>query len=172
MVETAELLRRLDGIATIRRGSNRAQLVHEILESGDGRLSSAGAIVVQTGSHTGRSPKDKYIVRDALTSPHVWWDNVAAMSPAQFDLLKDDMLAYAAGRTLYHEALNAGADSSFRVAVDVVTETAWHALFIRNLLIRERTGDATMPALILQCRALSPIRRAMAPGPAPSLRST
>jgi phosphoenolpyruvate carboxykinase (ATP) len=150
MVETAELLRRLDGIATIRRGSNRAQLVQEILAAGEGQLTSAGAIAVETGSHTGRSPKDKYIVRDALTTPHVWWDNVAAMSPAQFDVLKDDMLAYAAGRTLYHEALNAGADSSFRVAVDVVTETAWHALFIRNLLIRERTGDATMPALILQ----------------------
>src|SRR5262249_16036092 len=115
---------------------------------GEGRLTSEGALAVTTGAFTGRSPKDKYIGRDALTGPNVWWDNCAGMSPAQFDGLLEDMLDYAAGRSLYHEELAAGADPSFRIDVDVVTGTAWHALFIRNLLIREH-GAVAMEALIL-----------------------
>ena len=149
MAQSAELLRRLEGIATIRKGGNRAQMVTAALVAGEGQLSADGALAVTTGSHTGRSPKDKYVVRDALTGPHVWWDNVAALSPGQFDLLLDDMLVYAKGRSLYHEQLCAGADPAFRVAVSVVTETAWHALFIRNLLIREKGEGAPMSATIL-----------------------
>ncbi|MEO6011982.1 MAG: phosphoenolpyruvate carboxykinase (ATP) [Devosia sp.] len=149
MAETGELLRRLKGIATIREGGNRAQLVTAALMAGEGQLTADGALAVSTGSHTGRSPKDKYIVRDALTGPHVWWDNTGSMSPGQFDLLLEDMLAHATGRDLYHEQLSAGADLDFRMAVSVVTETAWHALFIRNLLIRDRGEDAPLEATIL-----------------------
>lgn len=117
--------------------------------AGEGRLTAHGALAVTTGAFTGRSPKDKYIVRDELTAPNVWWDNTAAMSPTQFDLLLEDMLAHAAGRSFYHEELSAGADPAFRMAIDVVTETAWHALFIRNLLIRQRQGGEAMAATIL-----------------------
>jgi phosphoenolpyruvate carboxykinase (ATP) len=150
MAQTQVLLRRLEGIAKMRRGDNRAQLLTAALVAGEGRLSATGALTVTTGAHTGRSPKDKYIVRDALTAPHVWWDNCAAMSPAQFDQLTEDMLAHAEGRELYHEELSAGADPAYRTAVDVVTETAWHALFIRNLLIRSKGEDAAMQVTILQ----------------------
>ncbi len=149
MAQTADLLRRLEGIAAIRRGGNRAQLVTAALMAGEGQLTNAGALAVTTGSHTGRSPRDKFIVRDALTAPHVWWDNCGAMEREHFDLLLDDMVAYTAERQLWHEALGAGADPSFRIAVDVVTETAWHALFIRNLL-RAREAGAAMTATILQ----------------------
>ncbi len=149
MAQTGSLLRRLQGIATIRSGGNRAQMVTAALVAGEGRLTSSGALSVTTGQFTGRSPKDKYIVRDALTDPHVWWDNAASLSAAQFDLLLEDMLAYANGRSLYHEQLSAGADPAFRMAVSVVTETAWHALFIRNLLIRDPGEGAPMSATIL-----------------------
>ena len=149
MAQTAELLRRLEGIARIRRGANRAQLVTAALVAGEGQLTNSGALAVTTGAYTGRSPKDKFIVRDALTDTHVWWDNAGSLSPRHFDQLLDDMLAHAAGRELYHEQLSAGADPNFRLAVDVVTETAWHALFIRNLL-RYRAEDAAMSATILQ----------------------
>ncbi|HYD06405.1 MAG TPA: phosphoenolpyruvate carboxykinase (ATP) [Reyranella sp.] len=149
MAQTGVLLRRLQGIATIRSGANRAQMVTAALMAGEGRLTSSGALAVTTGAYTGRSPKDKYIVRDALTDPHVWWENSAAMTTAQFDLLLEDMLGYAKGRALYHEQLSAGADPAFRMAVGVVTETAWHALFIRNLLIRDRGEGAPMAATIL-----------------------
>jgi phosphoenolpyruvate carboxykinase (ATP) len=149
MAQTAELLRRLEGIATIRSGGNRAQLVTAALEAGEGQLTAWGALTVTTGTHTGRSPKDKYIVRDDLTAPHVWWDNTAALSTAQFDTLLSDMLDYAKGRSLYHEQLSAGADRNFKMAVSVITETSWHALFIRNLLIRDSGEGAPMAATIL-----------------------
>ena len=149
MAQTGVLLRRLQGIATIRSGANRAQMVTAALVAGEGRLTSSGALAVTTGQFTGRSPKDKYIVRDALTDANVWWDNAGAVSPAQFDQLLEDMLEYATGRSLYHEQLSAGADPAFRMAVSVFTETAWHALFIRNLLIRDPGEDAPMAATIL-----------------------
>jgi phosphoenolpyruvate carboxykinase (ATP) len=149
MAETGVLLRRLQGIAKLRHGGNRAQLMSAAIAAGEGRLTASGALAVTTGAHTGRSPRDKYIVRDALTDAHVWWDNAGAMTPAAFDRLLEDMLAHAAGRTLYHEQLSAGADPGFRTAVDVVTETAWHVLFIRNLLIRERRGGEQLAATIL-----------------------
>ena len=149
MAETGVLLRRLEGIATIRSGGNRAQMVTAAIMADEGRLTSSGALSVTTGAFTGRSPKDKYIVRDALTGPNVWWDNSAAMSTEQFDLLLEDMLEYTRGRSLYHEQLSAGAELAQRMAVSVVTETAWHALFIRNLLIRDAGEGAPASATIL-----------------------
>src|ERR1041384_4603441 len=118
MAQTGVLLRRLQGIATIRSGANRAQMVTAALMAGEGRLTSSGALAVTTGAYTGRSPKDKYIVRDTLTAPNVWWENAGALSPEHFNLLLEDMLAYARGRSLYHEQLSAGADPAFRMAVD------------------------------------------------------
>lgn len=117
----------------------RAQLVEAALAAGSGSLTAWGALAVSTGiEHRACLPKDKYIVRDALTADHVWWDNAGAMSPTQFDLLLDDALDYAIDRRLYEENLRAGADPAHAMAVTVFTETAWHALFIRNLLIVSR----------------------------------
>jgi phosphoenolpyruvate carboxykinase (ATP) len=148
MAETAHLLRRLQDIARLRRGANRAELVTAAVVAGEGQLTESGALAVETGAFTGRSPKDKYIVRDRLTTDHVWWDNAAPLARERFDLLVEDMLAYAAGRVLWHEALGAVADPALGLDVDVVTETAWHALFIRNLL-RTRGAGAPMAATIL-----------------------
>ena len=72
MAQTGVLLRRLQGIATIRSGANRAQMVTAALVAGEGRLTSSGALAVTTGAYTGRSPKDKYIVRDKLTPTNGW----------------------------------------------------------------------------------------------------
>src|SRR3569623_334840 len=101
MAQTAELLRRLEGIARIRRGGNRAQMVTDARVAGEGQHTNSGALAVTTGIFTGRSPKDKYIVRDALTAPHVWRDNTGARDPGQFDRLLEDMLDYARRRDLY-----------------------------------------------------------------------
>jgi len=111
-------------------------LVETALASGEGRLAAGGALAVTTGVFTGRSVKDKFIVRDAMTHDKVWWDNSAAMSPAHFEALLGDMLAAVEGKTLHAQHLLAGADRRHELAVSVFTETAWHALFIRNLLIR------------------------------------
>ncbi|MFT6658060.1 MAG: phosphoenolpyruvate carboxykinase (ATP) [Maritalea sp.] len=99
-------------------------------------FSADGALVADTGQHTGRSAQDKYIVDDALTHDTVWWDNAKAASTEQFDLLLGDMLDAAKDKELFVQQLYAGADVSHQLNVEVFTENAWHALFIRNLLIR------------------------------------
>jgi phosphoenolpyruvate carboxykinase (ATP) len=99
-------------------------------------LVSGGAINAETGIHTGRSPKDKFTVRDATTEKVVWWENNNAMSPAHFEVLLGDFIAHAEGMDLFVQDLYGGADPAHRVKARVVCEFAWHSLFIRNLLIR------------------------------------
>lgn len=115
-------------------------LVARAVAAGGAELTADGAVSVRTGAFTGRSPKDKFIVRDALTAERVWWDNSAAMSPEHFDLLLADVEAALAGATIYRQDLLAGADPSHQYKVTVLTPSAWHALFIRNLLIRPGEG--------------------------------
>jgi phosphoenolpyruvate carboxykinase (ATP) len=100
-----------------------------------------GALAADTGAHTGRSPKDKYIVRDKLTEASVWWDNNGALSPAQFDLLLADFLDHTYAKDLFVQDLFAGADEPNRIKIRVITEFAWHSLFIRNMLIRPRLDE-------------------------------
>ena len=111
-------------------------LVARSLMGEESELTADGAVSVRTGAFTGRSPKDKFIVRDGLTENTVWWDNSGAMSPAQFDLLLDDAVAAMGGHAVLRQDLLAGADPRHQYAVTVLTPSAWHALFIRNLLIR------------------------------------
>lgn len=111
-------------------------LVARALADGSAQLTADGALSVRTGAFTGRSTKDKFIVRDALTADTVWWDNAGAMTPAQFDTLLADAAASLAEGAVFVQELLAGADPRHQFAVTVLTPSAWHALFIRNLLIR------------------------------------
>src|SRR5690606_3738204 len=111
-------------------------LVARALQGEECQLTDDGAVSVRTGKFTGRSPKDKYIVRDGLTENSVWWDNSGAMSPAQFELLLADAVAAMGGHAMFRQDLLAGADPRHQYGVTVLTPSAWHALFIRNLLIR------------------------------------
>ena len=104
-------------------------------------VAKGGALSAETGTHTGRSPNDKFIVRDALTDQSVWWDNNNAMTPQAFDTLYADMTASARNKELYAQDLYAGADSALQLNVRVFTELAWHSLFIRNLLIRPSSEE-------------------------------
>lgn len=112
------------------------KLVEEALVRKEGRLIYGGAFAVDTGKHTGRSPKDKFTVRDATTENTIWWDNNKAMTPEAFDLLHADMMAYAEGKELFAQDLYGGADVDHRLPTRVVTELAWQSHFIRNMLIR------------------------------------
>ena len=111
-------------------------LVARSLQGEESELTVDGAVSVRTGAFTGRSPKDKFIVRDGLTEKSVWWDNSGALSPDQFDLLLADVVGALGGHAVFRQDLLAGADPRHQYAVTVVTPSAWHALFIRNLLIR------------------------------------
>ncbi|RUU11795.1 phosphoenolpyruvate carboxykinase [Mesorhizobium sp. M7A.T.Ca.TU.009.01.3.2] len=119
----------------VRYNFGAAALYEESIRRGEARLTAHGALVAETGQHTGRSPKDKFVVRNSDTEPHVWWDNNKAISPAQFDTLLADFQAHAADKDLYVQDLAGGADAGLKLPTRAITEFAWHSLFIRNLLI-------------------------------------
>ncbi|HYF57273.1 MAG TPA: phosphoenolpyruvate carboxykinase [Salinarimonas sp.] len=116
-------------------------LYEQSLGRGETRLARGGALLAETGTHTGRSPKDKFTVRDETTENEIWWDNNGSMTRAQFDMLLEDFRRHAEGRELFAQDLQGGADPGYRVKARVFTEFAWHSLFIRNLLIRPDPAD-------------------------------
>ena len=120
--------------AKAKREISDAELVELALAGGEGLLTSAGALAVETGVHTGRSVQDKFIVRDASTERAIWWDNNKPMAPEHFEVLWADFQAHAATRQLYVEDLYAGASPAHRLSARIYVEYAWHALFIRHLL--------------------------------------
>ncbi len=126
----------ITGAARVHYNYIEAALVEAAVARGEGRLSNGGAFLCSTGQFTGRSPKDKFVVRTPATENTIWWDNNAAMTPENFARLKADMLAHVKGRELFVQDLYAGADPVHRLDVRVVTELAWHGLFIRHLLRR------------------------------------
>lgn len=111
-------------------------LYEHALGRGEAELSAGGALVARTGDHTGRSAKDKFVVRDGQIDDHIWWDNNKPMALDAFERLYGDMLAATAGKDLFVQDLIGGADPEHALSVRVITEKAWHSLFIRNLLIR------------------------------------
>ena len=126
----------ITGVALAHYNYVEAALVEEAVRRGEGRLGRGGAFLCTTGQFTGRSPKDKFVARTPATEGTIWWENNTAMTPAAYATLKADMLAHAKGRELFVQDLYAGADPDHRLDVRVVTELAWHGLFIRHLLRR------------------------------------
>jgi phosphoenolpyruvate carboxykinase (ATP) len=124
--------------ADIHPNLGTAALVEASLAANEGALSKHGALVVETGAHTGRSAQDKFIVRDDTTEETVWWGRVnKSMTPEHFAALKADfMTALAEKDTLYVSDLFGGSQPEHRVNVRVINELAWHNLFIRTLLVR------------------------------------
>jgi phosphoenolpyruvate carboxykinase (ATP) len=120
-----------------------APLVELALARGEGKLAKDGPLVVETGKHTGRSAQDKFIVRDAETEETVWWGKTnKGMTPEQFAALKADFLAHLGTKeTLFAQDLFGGSQPSHRVNVRVVTELAWHSMFIRTLLVRPDVSE-------------------------------
>ena len=115
-----------------------AALVEQAVIRGEGHLAAHGPLVVHTGKHTGRSAKDKFIVRDETTEDTVWWGKVnVPMTPAHFAALKADFLdALKEQERLYVADLFGGSQPEHRVNVRIINELAWHNLFIRTLLVR------------------------------------
>jgi phosphoenolpyruvate carboxykinase (ATP) len=129
-------------------------LVEAAVRRGEGRLGIGGAFLCSTGQFTGRSPKDKCVVRTPLVEDTIWWDNNATMTPEAFDRLYDDMREHMKGRDYFVQDLYAGADPVYRLDVRVVTELAWHGLFIRHLLrhpAREELATFVPEWTIINC---------------------
>ncbi|MEL6452446.1 MAG: phosphoenolpyruvate carboxykinase [Pseudomonadota bacterium] len=116
-------------------------LMERALERKEGSLGKGGTFLVTTGKFTGRSPKDKHVVKTPDVADHIWWDNNAEMSPEGFDTLHADMLEHMKGREYYVQDLTGGADPTHAINVRMVTELAWHGLFIRHMLRRPDAED-------------------------------
>ena len=131
----------ITGVAAAYFNETEPDLVARAVIAGEGELGIGGVLLVNTGRFTGRSPKDKHIVRSALTEDTIWWENNAAMAPEAFARLQADMFEHVKGGRLTVQDLYAGADPAFRVDVRVITELAWHGLFIRHLLRRPARAE-------------------------------
>ena len=111
-------------------------LIEKVIQKQEAILSSSGAIVVRTGKFTGRSPDDKFIVKNHAAD-HVWWGKVnQPFQPEKFDLVLHKIRAYLQGRDVFVQDLQAGAHSDFGFPIRLITEKAWAALFAHNLFIR------------------------------------
>ena len=117
-------------------------LVAESLRRNEGRLSADGALMVQTGVHTGRSVQDKFVVDEPSVSGEIWWGKInQPLSPEKFTVLKGRVQAYLQGHELFTQDLYAGADPANRVRVRLVSTGAWQALFARNMFIRPSEAE-------------------------------
>ncbi|HEX4608966.1 MAG TPA: phosphoenolpyruvate carboxykinase (ATP) [Urbifossiella sp.] len=118
-----------------------AALVEHAVRRGEGELTSLGAFAALTGARTGRSPKDKFTVRDELTAPRVDWAANRPMDPAAFARLTELARAYLQNRELFVFDGYAAAHPAHRLPLRVVTERAWHSLFARCLFLRPAAAD-------------------------------
>lgn len=131
----------ITGLGNVYYNLMEPALVEEALKRGEGTLGNGGALLVSTGSHTGRSPKDKFVVRTPAVEDSIWWENNAPMAPEAFDRLHADMLEHMKGGDYFVQDLYGGADPAHRLDVRIVTELAWHGLFIRHLLRRPERAE-------------------------------
>src|ERR671918_1070724 len=127
---------------TLRRDLAAAALVQMAVRDGEGSLVAEGAFATTTGPHTGRSPKDRFIVdRPAIHADIDWGTVNQPIDPSRLDRLWTKARAHVRGRDLYVQDLLAGADPGYRLGVRVITERAWHSLFARNMFLVP-DGDA------------------------------
>jgi phosphoenolpyruvate carboxykinase (ATP) len=131
-----------------------AVLVEHALARNEGVLAANGALAATTGAHTGRSPKDKFIVSNQETAAKIWWgENNHPMSPETFEVVRRSLADYLQGRDVYILDAAAGADPRYRMPIQVITELAWHNLFARQLFLRANENDQTSdhPGFTILC---------------------
>jgi len=128
---------------------NKAQLVTEVILKQEGLLTTEGALVVNTYPCTGRSPNDKFIVKDDRI-PNLWWGNVnQPISPDNFKKLKNRITAYLNNRNLYIIDGYVGADPAYQLSLRVVTEHAWQALSAQHLFITDDNRLSSDPDITI-----------------------
>ncbi len=132
----------IQNVNTVYWNLSTPRLYEEALRRHEGRLGHLGPFVVRTGQYTGRSPRDKFIVREPSCEKHVWWGDVnRPMTPEQFDTLHRRLLAYLQDRDLFVQDCFVGADRRYRLPIRVINETAWHNLFARNMFIQPKPQE-------------------------------
>lgn len=119
-------------------------LYEQIIRFREGVIAHLGPAVIRTGQHTGRSPRDKFIVKEPSTEKSIWWGDVNRPIDAEhFAGLKQRLLAYFQNRAAFVQDLYVGWDPAYRLPIRVVTETAWHSLFARNMFVQPTPEELT-----------------------------
>ncbi len=127
----------IEGTAAQHWNLNTPLLYEQAIRGNEGLVAHMGPLVVSTGERTGRSPNDKFVVKEPSSESTLWWGKVnKPFESEKFEALLKKMTTHAKGRQLFVQDLYAGADARYRLNVRVVTEQAWHSLFVRNLFIR------------------------------------
>jgi phosphoenolpyruvate carboxykinase (ATP) len=144
----------LVNLGTIHWNLSPSVLVERALARGEGQLAANGVFSATTGSHTGRSPKDKFIVSNDESAARIWWgENNHPMSNETFEIVRRSLADYLQGRDVFILDAAAGADPRYRLPIQVITELAWHNLFARQLFLRARESDLTSerPGFTILC---------------------
>ncbi len=131
----------IEGLGNVYYNLIESDLIEEALKRDEGHLGQGGTMLVSTGKHTGRSPKDKFVVETENVKDSIWWENNPPMDPSKFDVLQADMIDHMKGKDYFVQDLFGGADPANRLDVRVVTELAWHSLFIRTMLRRPERDE-------------------------------
>lgn len=136
-VSTRELTRHgLDPETTVHWNSPPAELIEVATRRGEGRLTCEGAFVALTTPHTGRSPNDRFVVREPESEGAIWWGDInVPLSREYYERLRGAVADYLSGRELFVRDVYAGADPEFRMQVRSISTSAWHSLFVHNMFI-------------------------------------
>ena len=127
----------LEGVGRAHWNLPPAKLILQTLLRGEGVLTSQGALAIETGRFTGRSPKDRFLVKDSNTAATVDWGDInQPMSPENFHCLLNDVQRHLEGKSVFVKDAAIGSDERYRVPVRVVAEKAWSSLFVDNMFIR------------------------------------
>ncbi|MDQ3634560.1 MAG: phosphoenolpyruvate carboxykinase [Acidobacteriota bacterium] len=125
---------------------NADELYKIIEERGEGTITKDGAVVVETGEHTGRSANDKFTVKEPSSEDKIWWGTVNKdFSQENFNAIKERMMKYIEGREIFVRDTYAGADPKHQLPVRIINEPAWHSLFARNMFVRQTKDEPFTP---------------------------
>ncbi|MCH7975818.1 MAG: phosphoenolpyruvate carboxykinase (ATP), partial [Bacteroidetes bacterium] len=132
----------LDRTQNVYYNLSPAELYELAIQRQEGRLTKYGVLATRTDPHTGRSPNDRFVVKEASSEEQVGWGATnKPVSPELFDRLLTGMGTYAQGRDVFVRDCYAGADPRYRIKVRVITEKAWHSIFAYNMFLRPAEGD-------------------------------
>jgi len=128
--------------ATVHWNLSSEELARISVEKGMAQETCTGAITVHTGEFTGRSPKDRFIVKDEITADAVWWGNInIPFEPSKFDALYNRVTEYLSGKEIYARDSYVCADPKYRTNIRVVTETPWSNMFCYNMFLRPDASE-------------------------------
>lgn len=142
-MNNTEIIAHIKGqAATVFENLTTEELVAKAIERNEGVLADSGALAADTGKYTGRSPKDKFLVKDEITENAAWWGSVnQAFEPAKFDDLLAKMLKHLEGKTVFARHAFACADPQYRLNIQVITESAYQNLFAKHLFLRPSADE-------------------------------